>query len=129
MPDRSPDFAFTELLPSNDAGVVTLNRTQKRMGDLSLLLVGIRSPDREANLRYAEVLTQKLRALPPSVVQIATYHVRDVYAFFEKNKWLYAKEADLETIDTYLDRFANFVTFGRQGLFVHDNTHHTLFMA
>ncbi len=32
-------------------------------------------------------------------------------------------------IDTYLDRFANLVTFGRQGLFVHDNTHHTLFMA
>ena len=72
--------AFSELLPSNDPGVVALARTQKRLGDLSLLLIGIRSPDREANLRYAEALTQKLHALPPSVVDLATYHVRDVRA-------------------------------------------------
>src|SRR5262249_7015564 len=48
--------AFSELLPSQDPGVVALNRTQKRIGDLSLLLVGIRSPDYQANLRYAEAL-------------------------------------------------------------------------
>ena len=60
--------AFSELLPSNDPGVVALTRMQKRMGDLSLLLIGIRSPDYEANLRYAEALTQKLRAQPPNVV-------------------------------------------------------------
>jgi predicted RND superfamily exporter protein len=90
--------AFSELLPSDDPGVVALARTQKRLGDLSLLLIGIRSPDREANLRYAEALTQKLHALPPSVVNLATYHVRDVRGFFQANKWLYVSEADLETI-------------------------------
>ena len=84
--------AFTELLPSNDPGVVALTRTQKRMGDLSLLLIGIRSPDYQANLRYAEALTQKLRAQPPTVVNLATYHVRDVRDFFERNKWLYVSE-------------------------------------
>ena len=61
--------SFTELLPSNDPGVVALAKTQKRIGDLSLLLIGIRSPDHEANLRYAEALTEKLRALPPTVVE------------------------------------------------------------
>ena len=50
--------AFSELLPSNDPGVVTLTRTQKRMGDMSLLLIGVRSPDYQANLRYAEALTR-----------------------------------------------------------------------
>ena len=50
--------AFSELLPSNDPGVVALARTQKRLGDMSLLLIGIRSPDHEANLRYAEALTR-----------------------------------------------------------------------
>ena len=90
--------SFAELLPSNDPGVVALTRTQARLGDLSLLLIGIRSPDREANLRYAEALTQKLRALPPNVVNLATYHVRDVRAFFQQNKWLYVSEADLESI-------------------------------
>ena len=90
--------AFSELLPSRDPGVVALNRTQKRIGDLSLLLIGIRSPDYQANLRYAEALTQRLRAMPPRVVQLATYNVRDVRAFFEKNKWLYVSEDDLEAI-------------------------------
>src|SRR4029079_8051703 len=59
--------ALSELLPSDDPGVVTLARTQKRIGDLSLLLIGVRSPDHAANERYAEELTKRLRALPPSV--------------------------------------------------------------
>jgi uncharacterized protein len=90
--------AFVELLPSHDPGVVALAKTQERMGDLSLLLIGIRSPDAAANLRYAETLTQKLRALPPKVVNLATYHVRDVRDFLLHNKWLYVSEDDLEAI-------------------------------
>lgn len=33
------------------------------------------------------------------------------------------------TIDRWLDRFDTLLTLGRQGLFVHDNTHHALAMA
>jgi predicted RND superfamily exporter protein len=90
--------AISELLPSDDPGVVALEKTQKRLGDMSLLLVGIRSPDRAANLRYADLLTQKLQALPKSTVALATYHVRDLKKFFETNKWLYASENDLVAI-------------------------------
>jgi len=90
--------AISELLPSDDPGVVALEKTQKRLGDMSLLLIGIRSPDREANLRYAEVLTEKLRALPKTTVDLATYHVRDLRGFFERNKWLYVGENDLVSI-------------------------------
>jgi predicted RND superfamily exporter protein len=90
--------AISELLPSDDPGVVALEKTQKRLGDMSLLLVGIRSPDREANLRYADLLTQKLQALPKSTVALATYHIRDLKGFFEKNKWLYISENDLTSI-------------------------------
>jgi predicted RND superfamily exporter protein len=90
--------SFSELLPSNDPGVVVLERTQKRIGDMSLLLVGIRSPDRAANLRYAEALTARLRALPPNVIALATYHVRDLRDFFKANQWLYLSEEDLTTI-------------------------------
>ena len=96
--------AFHELLPSNDPGVVALMRTEKRMPDLSLLLIGIRSPDRAANLRYAEAMTEKLRALPPQVLTIATYEVKDLKRFFEHNKWLYLSEADLESIRDRLRR-------------------------
>src|SRR3954470_21293397 len=107
--------AFTELLPSNDPGVVALAKTQKRLGDLSLLLIGIRSPDHDANLRYAEALTQKLRALPPTVVDLVTYHVRDVREFFQKNKWLYVSEADLESIR---DRLRTEISKRKNPLFV-----------
>jgi len=107
--------ALSELLPSSDPGVVALTRTQKRLGDMSLLLVGIRSPDHEANLRYAEALTQKMRALPPSVLDIATYHVRDLREFFQKNKWLYASEDDLESIR---DRLRTEISKKKNPLFV-----------
>ncbi len=90
--------AFSELLPSDDPGVVALTKTQQRMGDLSLLLIGVRSPDKEANLRYAEAMTQKLRALPPTVCAQAAYHLRDLREFLARNKWLYVSETDLESI-------------------------------
>jgi predicted RND superfamily exporter protein len=107
--------AFSELLPSNDPGVITLTRTQKRIGDLSLLLIGIHSPDRAANERYAEALTQRLRTLPRNVVSLATYNVRDVRAFFERNKWLYVQEDDLEAIR---DRLRTEISKRKNPLFV-----------
>ena len=107
--------AIVELLPSDDPGVVALTKTQKRMGDLSLLLIGVRSPDHAANLRYAEALTERLRKLPPSVVSLATYNIRDVRAFFEQNKWLYVSEADLESIR---DRLRTEISKRKNPLFV-----------
>jgi uncharacterized protein len=107
--------AFVELLPSDDPGVVALSRTQKRMGDLSLLLIGIHSPDPQANLRYAEALTQKLRALPPTVVNLATYNVRDLRDFYQKNRWLFVSEDDLESIR---DRLRNEISKRKNPLFV-----------
>ena len=87
--------SFAELLPEDDPGVRALQRTQKRMGDMTLLLVGVRSPDVAANERYAEALTNRLRSLPRSVVDIAAYHMRDIFSFVDTNRWLYASEADL----------------------------------
>jgi len=90
--------AFHELLPSKDPGVQALLRSQQRMGDLSLLAVGIRSPDKAANLKYAEQLTNELRKLPASVSELAAYNVLDLKAFFERNQWLYLGAEDLEGI-------------------------------
>ncbi len=96
--------AFADLLPDDDPGVIALRRTQDRMGDLSLVLIGIRSPDKAANLAYAEALTKRLRTLPPSVCDTATYHLRDLNSFIEKNRWLYASEADLDAVRSRLRR-------------------------
>jgi predicted RND superfamily exporter protein len=90
--------AIVELLPSQDPGVVALQATQRRIGDMSLLLIGIHSPDPAANERYAAALTAKVRALPANLAALAAYNVRDVRDFFERNKWLYVTEDDLESI-------------------------------
>ena len=96
--------SFAELLPDDDPGVVTLRATQKRMGDLTLLLVGVRSPDVKANERYAEALTSHLRSLPPAICEFATYHVRDIHQFIDANRWLYAPEQDLIDVRERLRR-------------------------
>jgi protoporphyrinogen oxidase len=38
-------------------------------------------------------------------------------------------ERSLETVDNWLTELPNFLSYGRQGLFAHDNTHHALHMA
>ena len=86
---------FAELLPTSDPAVRALERTRGRVGDMNLLLVGIRSPSREANLRYAAELTQVLRDLPTGECELAAYDLRDLREFFRENRWLYAEEADL----------------------------------
>jgi len=58
------------------------------------------------------------------VKEVVVRRLRQAYPIYRRGY-----EAHFDAIDTYLGRFSNLVTFGRQGLFAHDNTHHTLFMA
>lgn len=88
--------SFAELLPSADPAVQALKRTEGRVGDLNLLTVGIRSPDRAANLAYAKMLTEALRTLPKSRVGLVAYNILDLRKFFHDHRWLYASEEDLE---------------------------------
>jgi len=108
--------SLSELLPSDDPGVVALQKTQKRMGDLSLLLVGVHAEDSpKAAENYAALLTEKIRALPPSVCALATYNVRDVRDFFEGHKWLYLSEDDLGEIR---DQIRNEISKRKNPLYV-----------
>jgi len=38
-------------------------------------------------------------------------------------------ESRLQTVNDYVDQISHLISFGRQGLFAHDNTHHTMEMA
>jgi predicted RND superfamily exporter protein len=96
--------AFTELLPSKDPAVLALKRTEGRVGDLNLLTIGIRSPDRAKNLAYAKALTEALRALPPTEVGLVAYDIKDLQAFFKQHQWLYPSLDDLESIRDRLRR-------------------------
>jgi len=87
--------SLIELLPTRDPAVADLERTRTRMPDLQPLLIGIRSPDRAANVRYADALTRHLRALAPDVCALALDDLGALKDFVRANRWLYLPEADL----------------------------------
>jgi protoporphyrinogen oxidase len=61
-------------------------------------------------------------AKPP--LQVLTRRLAHAYPIYKRGF-----ETDFALLDNWLDRFDNLVTFGRQGLFAHDNAHHALHMA
>ena len=64
-----------------------------------------------------------LGPLPP-VLGVQTRRLPHAYPLYTKGY----REA-FDAVDRWLGGFEGLVTFGRQGLFVHDNTHHTIAMA
>jgi protoporphyrinogen oxidase len=64
--------------------------------------------------------------IPPrgSVRQVVTRRLRQAYPIYRTGY-----EAHFERLDEWVGRVEGLLTFGRQGLFAHDNTHHALYMA
>ena len=60
----------------------------------------------------------------PRPVEVAVRHIGHAYPVYR-----IGHEAILGSLIEWTDRRSRLVTFGRQGLFAHDNTHHALAMA
>ncbi len=58
------------------------------------------------------------------VSQVVTRRLRQAYPIYRQGY-----EAHFDTLDEWLNGFERILSFGRQGLFAHDNTHHALSMA
>jgi len=58
------------------------------------------------------------------VRRVTTRRLRQAYPVYVRGY-----EKDLALADQWLAQIDGLLTFGRQGLFVHDNTHHALYMA
>lgn len=58
------------------------------------------------------------------IKEITTRRVRQAYPIYAKGY-----EAYFNPLDQWLNHLDRVLTFGRQGLFAHDNTHHALYMA
>ncbi len=58
------------------------------------------------------------------VLRVVTRRLRCAYPVYRRGY-----EEHFAALDHWLARMENLLTFGRQGLFVHDNTHHALAMA
>jgi len=81
-----------------------------------------------SDAELAEIVGDALRAAgiplrkPP--IEVLTRRLAHAYPIYKRGF-----EDDFNLLDEWVGRFENLVTFGRQGLFAHDNAHHALYMA
>ena len=87
-----------ELLPSRDPAVEELERLARHVGGTAILQVAIESPSRDANLKMAKDLADKIRSLGPEVVADVTYDIRAEQTFFRERKLLYAPLEELSAL-------------------------------
>lgn len=106
----SPHTDLRELLPSDSPGLKAFEHQLGRVGGGAALLVVAESPDRRANERFVDDLSVRLREMiaeqkegGPRLIAYVEDGPKDVRAFFERNKWLYADRKDLENAYDTLD--------------------------
>jgi predicted RND superfamily exporter protein len=110
----SPHTDLRELLPTDSPGLKAFEHQLGRVGGGATLIVVAESPDRRENERFIDDLSLRLQAWmvqqekhPRSGGALIAYveaGTKDVHAFFERNKWLYADTKDLEGAYQTLDR-------------------------
>ncbi len=113
-----------ELLPRDSPGFKAFEHQLGRVGGGATLIIVAESPERQANERFIDALAVKLRASSeahnqclaqcpdpacrakcgPRLIGYLEAGTKDVRAFFENNKWLYADLKDLEDADSTLDK-------------------------
>ena len=59
-----------------------------------------------------------------AIREVTTRRLRHAYPIYR-----HGYQFPLETLDRWIDSLPGFLSYGRQGLFAHDNTHHALYMA
>jgi len=95
-----------ELLPKDSPGVLAFEHQLGRVGGGFSLVVVVESPDRAKNERFIDALderVEKLQKSRPDLVSYVEAGTKDVHAFFDAHKWLYADLADLNAADARLD--------------------------
>lgn len=137
-----------ELLPRDSPGFQSFERRLERVGGRATLVVVCESPDRAANERFIDGLRASIdtmvstraacvdackddtcrKACGPVLVASVESGTKDVRAFFEANKWLYADIHDLEDADSTLERQIAFRSGMVEDLFDETTGEHALGM-
>lgn len=115
---------FLELLPRDSPGFAAFEHQRGRVGGGGSLLVIADSPNVEANERFIDAVADALdatveeasrcaatcrapdcrQACPPPLIAYIERGTKDVHAFVDSHKWLYASVADLEQAYDRVDR-------------------------
>jgi protoporphyrinogen oxidase len=80
--------------------------------------------DEELGKRYCEWLAGVGLPVNVPVSRVVTRRLRYAYPVYDRGY-----ESRFRVVDEWLSGLENLVSFGRQGLFAHDNTHHAFAMA
>ncbi len=80
--------------------------------------------DEELGRNLCQWMAKAGLAAPDRVTRVVTRRLRQAYPVYRNGY-----EEHLARIDHWAGQIEGLLTFGRQGLFAHDNTHHTLEMA
>src|SRR5262245_12429267 len=116
---------FLELLPRDSPGFKAFEHQLGRVGGGATFLVVVESPDRKANEKFVDELGAQLEeesdkrkacvarcaeadfackvACGPDFISYVERGTKDLHAFFDGQKWLYARISDLEEADETLD--------------------------
>lgn len=81
-------------------------------------------PDEEIGRLVADDLARSEIPLPRAPTEVFTRRLRQAYPIYTLGY-----EKRLNVMDSWLESIPGFLSYGRQGLFAHDNTHHALYMA
>lgn len=112
-----------ELLPRDSPAFQAFEHQLGRVGGGATFLVVVESPDRKANERFVDHIGTDLElqaskraacvkacaddackiACGPDFISYVEYGTKDLHAYFDREKWLYAKQKDLEEADETLD--------------------------
>ena len=80
--------------------------------------------DQELGAVVVESLAKAGLAITGEILSVTSRRLGQAYPVYS-----IGYEDHLATVEDWLDQFEGLLTFGRQGLFAHDNTHHALYMA
>lgn len=80
--------------------------------------------DEELGEQVREALQKAGIPIQARIIKIVTRRLRQAYPIYEQNY-----ERHFQMMDEWVGSIQGLLTFGRQGLFAHDNTHHALYMA
>lgn len=83
-----------------------------------------RQSDEELGRLVCRVLETAGIPIHAPVKEVMTRRLPQAYPIYRQGYEVY-----FEQLDRWIDQIEGLLTFGRQGLFIHDNTHHTLYMA
>jgi protoporphyrinogen oxidase len=80
--------------------------------------------DKELSRLVCDALRTAGIPVQAPIVGIATRRLEHAYPLYRRGY-----EVSFKRLDNWLSQIEGLLTFGRQGLFAHDNTHHALYMA